>query len=507
MKANKRDVVGKTLFPAGLLLEGEPCLVVGGGKVAAAKIGNLLEAGARVTVLSPELGGETSRLHAEGRIGHLKKTFAPGDTEGYVLVYAATSEAEVNIAVVRECRAGGRLVCAVDGNWPEGSFVTPAVIRRGNITVSVSSGGRSCRRSKLVKANIARHLDTVETADLLVLGASHLELDLAKRELFHFDAGRTAAAERQLSRIWGIHEFFILTTCNRTELWAVAGPDPALRELLPKIMGMDALSETERYLKEGEAAFHHTSLLTAGLFSQTPGENHIVAQVKDALAAAAGSGAAGAIMQEWVSKVLHVSKHIRSVALPILKGFEIEDLVFDFAREALGELPEEVLVVGAGEIGRSVAAAAEKRGLSCLWCYHRNRPDPESLGLRRSRLVPFEDMEAAVAGARLSVFATSSRQPLLTADHAPLLGADAADGVCGTGRVILDLSLPRNVDPAIRDRAPGVVTADLDDLKHWYRRRLADMDTILSLSGDIVREHKEDYAKIIESFQGWNPGQ
>lgn len=506
MGSRKRRDFGKTIFPAGLLLEEAPCLVVGGGRVGAGKIRNLLDAGARVRVLSPQLGEEAARLVAEGRVEYLARTYSPGDTEGFSLVYAATSDGEVNVRILEECQAAGRLVCAVDRNWPQGSFVTPAVIRRGNITVSVSSGGRSCRKSKLVKANIARHLEALETADLLVFGASHLELDLDKRELFHLDDQGMEELERRLSRIWGIHEFLILATCNRTELWAVAVPDPAVHELLPGIMGMSSLREEERYLKTGFEAFHHASLLTAGLFSQTPGENHIVAQVKETLTAAHQSGSAGPIMQDWVSRVLHVSKHIRAESLPILRGFEIEDLVFDFSREALGELPQEILVVGTGAIGRAVVAAAEKRGLSCLWCYHRNPPDPEALGLKQTRLLPFSQMPQTAAEAPLSVFATASRQPLLGTEHA-LLFSNGDGGGCGTRGVILDLSMPRNVDPALKGFISGVITADLDDLKHWYRRQLADMDAIFELAGGIVGDHKEDYAKIIESFQGWNPGQ
>ena len=506
MASKKRDDFGKTIFPAGLLLEDSPCLVVGGGRVGAAKLLNLLEAGARVTVLCPELGEEAARLVGERKARHLRKVFAPGDTEGFSLVYAATSDREVNREILRECRAAGRLVCAVDGNWPEGSFVTPAVIRRGNITVSVSSGGRSCRRSKLVKENIARHLQALETADLLVFGVSHRELSLEKRESLHFDAQGTEAVERRLSRIWGIHEFLLLTTCNRTELWAVAGPDPAIRDLLPGILGMEGLSETEGYLKTGFPAFHHSALLSAGLFSQTPGENHIVAQIKDALAGAVRRGSAGPVMQDWVSRALHVSKHIRSASLPILKGFEIEDLVFDYAREALGGLPEEALVVGAGEIGRAVALAAEKRGLSCLWCYHRSPPDPQALGLRRTRLLPFSGMAGAAAAADLAVFATASREPILGEEHAALF-EKGGENACGVRGLILDLSLPRNVDPALKKLVPGLLTADLDDLKHWYRRRLADMDATLGLADAIVGEHEDDYVRIIESFQGGNPGQ
>ena len=497
---------GKVVFPAGLLLEDRDCLVVGGGRVAAAKIHNLLDAGARVTVLSPELGPDAAALSEGGRIRHIAARFSQGDTEGYALVYAATSDPDINREVVLECGRRDRLVCAVDSHWPEGSFVTPAVIRRGNITISVSTGGRSCRRSKLIKANLIRHLDLVEMADILIIGTSHQKLPLEKRELFHFGPERIADLERQLSRIWGVHEFFILTTCNRSELWAVTGADPGLEDLILKVLGLDRLSVRERYLKRGEDAFHHGALLAAGLYSQTPGESHIVAQVKERLAASLESGAAGVMIQEWVSKVLHVSKHIRQASLPILKEFEIEDLVFSYAEEVLGELPEEVLVVGTGAIGRGVVEAAGKRGISRVWCYHRNRPHFGGEASDRMRMVPFEELEEEAARARLLVFATASPHHILTPRHRDLLREGLSGEACGTARVILDLSLPRNVDPALKTLAPAVVTADLDDLKHWYRRRLADLDKIFSLSDEIVREHREDYAKIIESFQGWNEG-
>ncbi|WP_310551412.1 precorrin-2 dehydrogenase/sirohydrochlorin ferrochelatase family protein [Paenibacillus glufosinatiresistens] len=127
-------------LPIMLDCRGRRCLVVGGGAVAVRKIRSLLEAQALVTVVSPALAPGLEELAAAGAVDWRRRAFAPGDTAGAWLVFAATGDREVNAAAVREAKAAGIPVSAADD--PEaGDFISPAVVRRGRLTVAVSTSG------------------------------------------------------------------------------------------------------------------------------------------------------------------------------------------------------------------------------------------------------------------------------------------------------------------------------------------------------------------------------
>ena len=130
------------LYPAFIKLAGRQCVVVGGGKVAARKVGMLLNCGARVQVISPSVTEEIAALAAKRAVEWVKRGFKEGDTAGAFLVVSATDDRGVNAAVAKECAARNVLLNVVD--QPEFcSFYVPSVVRRGELTIAVSTGGKS----------------------------------------------------------------------------------------------------------------------------------------------------------------------------------------------------------------------------------------------------------------------------------------------------------------------------------------------------------------------------
>jgi len=127
-------------FPLLVLLEGRRCCVVGGGPVAERKVGSLLEAGARVRVVAPAVTPALAALAEAGRVELERRPYRPGDAEGALLVVAATDDAAVNRQVWEEAEGRGQLVNAVD-DPPHCNVFVPAVVRRGPLTLAVSTGG------------------------------------------------------------------------------------------------------------------------------------------------------------------------------------------------------------------------------------------------------------------------------------------------------------------------------------------------------------------------------
>ncbi|MDA8269649.1 MAG: bifunctional precorrin-2 dehydrogenase/sirohydrochlorin ferrochelatase [Actinomycetota bacterium] len=160
------------VFPVGLVVAGRPCLVVGGGRVAARKTGALLRCGAAVTLVAPEAHVALGLLSAAGDLPRREppaldvqlRPYRRGEAAGYRLVIAATGVAEVDQAVWDDAEAAGVWInCADDP--AHCSVVLPAVHRDGPVTVAVSTGGASPALASWVRTRVAAcvgpHLGTL----------------------------------------------------------------------------------------------------------------------------------------------------------------------------------------------------------------------------------------------------------------------------------------------------------------------------------------------------------
>ena len=487
-KRQMRDV-----FPACLLTGGRPCVVVGGGTVAARKVRSLLDAGAAVTVVSPALGSDLDSLAASSAVAHVPRAFEPHDIEGAFLVFAATDDRKVNRRVVACCHERGILCCSVDANWTMGDFVSPATLRDKGLVVAVSTGGRSCRRSRLLKESFARHLATVAAVDLVVVGTSHHHLAAGKREPHHLMGTRMQQAGDMLRRIWGMHEFFLLNTCNRIELVALAARDDSTERLMARVLGFDLLRKDEYYVKRGFDAFTHVAMVTAGMLSQTPGEHHIVAQVKEAVEAAVAAGWAGGTMQELLSSSLRVARDVRAATKPLLAEREIEDIAVEYMKAMRPRPATHVLVVGTGGIGTSVIQQCAALGFTCDWCCHRAKPaiDPSWKG--NVMLCAMADLPAKLRLADVVVCATASPGHVLRKEHVQCFNQHR-------DVLVIDLAMPRNVDPALDGTMTHVHVADLDELKRWSLKDAPDMVKATKLSRQAIEHQRSLYERLVEAF-------
>jgi len=131
-----------SLFPLFLKLEGRPVLVVGGGEIAEGKIASLLHTGASVHAVAPTATPAISAWAREARIQWHKRRFQADDVKDHDLVIAATSSADVNHQVYAEARRQ-RVLCNVVDDPPYCDFYFPAVVRRGDLQIAISTGGQS----------------------------------------------------------------------------------------------------------------------------------------------------------------------------------------------------------------------------------------------------------------------------------------------------------------------------------------------------------------------------
>jgi siroheme synthase-like protein len=146
--------VEETLYPVGLVVAGKRCVVVGGGSVAARKVAGLVAAGASVVVVAPEMCAE---IRAGAAIELIERGYRAGDLDGAWLAMAATDDPEVNRQVHTDGLAARVWVNAAD-DPPACSFTLPAVLRRGPVSVAVSTGGHSPALAGWLRDRIAEGL-------------------------------------------------------------------------------------------------------------------------------------------------------------------------------------------------------------------------------------------------------------------------------------------------------------------------------------------------------------
>jgi siroheme synthase-like protein len=178
-----------TLFPAFLKLQNRPVLVVGGGAIATSKIPSLLDAGARVTVVSPKLTPQLAeRVHSR-EITWLAKPFAPEDLDGKFLVIAATSLRSLNESVYREADARNIFCNAVD-DVDHCHFFYGAIVHRGDLQIAISTNGKSPALAQRLRKELEDQFGPEYAAWLDWLGAA--------RELLRAQCTDPEATKRQL---------------------------------------------------------------------------------------------------------------------------------------------------------------------------------------------------------------------------------------------------------------------------------------------------------------------
>ena len=176
------------LYPINLHLTGCPVLVVGGGQVAERKINTLVAAQAAVTIISPELTPGLQVLAKNGALRWRQRIYESGDIETFSLVFCATNRREVNQTVAREARERGKLVNVADGP-EEGNFSLPALVRRGDLLLTVSTGGQSPALVRKLRRELEARYGPEYEELLLLLGRIREEMKeyfatSSERELF-----------------------------------------------------------------------------------------------------------------------------------------------------------------------------------------------------------------------------------------------------------------------------------------------------------------------------------
>jgi glutamyl-tRNA reductase len=296
--------------------------------------------------------------------------------------------------------------------------------------------------------------------NLLLVGTSHRLAPVEIRERVAVDPDGAAELGSKLA---DGGEAVCLSTCNRTEVYvAVEEPveaDRRVTETLSELAGVDR-TELEPYLYrlEHEAAAVHLFRVAAGLDSLVPGEGEILGQVKTAFE----RGSAGPLLDRLFSHALHAGKRVRTDTAIAESPGTTSSAAAALAAQVFGDLDgSRIAIVGAGKIGTLAAKRLLKRGAELTFVANRTTARGQQLaGELGGVALPLERIAEALETADILVSSTSSPELVLRADDV----RRALAARRGRPLLLIDLAVPRDLDPAINQLADCYLY-DIDDLE------------------------------------------
>jgi glutamyl-tRNA reductase len=288
-----------------------------------------------------------------------------------------------------------------------------------------------------------------------VVGVSHHTVPVDERERFAFSRAETLAL-LESQRLAG-RSALLLSTCNRCELyWSGDGDGEAWFRDRAQSRGVAPPTSLDRY--DGIAAIRHLFTVTAGLDSQILGETEILGQVRRAYDAARAAGTTTRDMDSILSAALSAGRRVRRETLLGRHPASVSSAAVDLMMERWGVISGRVVVVlGAGEAAEGVLRALQERGASNVRLLSRHPERARVLAQAWGADVGgWDELQPRLENADLLLVATSSSRPVVTAAQ---LGAGREREL-----FVIDLAVPRNVEPGARD-IPGIQLFDLDDLQ------------------------------------------
>jgi glutamyl-tRNA reductase len=324
---------------------------------------------------------------------------------------------------------------------------------------------------------------------LFLLGASHHTAPLAVREKLALDDARAAALAARLRALPGVQEFTLLNTCNRVEIYGVTRqPDTltALRAALAETTGCaPADLEGVLCLRQNHEAIAHLFAVAAGLDSQVVGETEILGQVKAAYDGALARQWTGPVLNRVFQKTFQAAKHIRTHTAIGAGQISIATVAVDLAGRIFGELgTSKVLVVGAGDIGLKTAQAFQSRGAASITVASRTLSNAEAAATQAGGwAASLAELPELLAAADIVASSTAAPGFVLTAD----LVAVAMKRRAARPLFLIDLALPRDIDPAAAKQA-NVFLYNLDDLAAIAEENLAQREAEAAKGHAMVAE-------------------
>jgi glutamyl-tRNA reductase len=323
---------------------------------------------------------------------------------------------------------------------------------------------------------------------VIVVGVNHRTVPLELLERLSVSAERLPKALHDLVSRTDVAEAVLLSTCNRTEIYVQAekfhGAVADVRNFLCQLafLAPEELSD-HLYTFHDAAAVAHLFTVAAGLDSAVLGESEILGQVRSAWEIATAEDAAGPALHLLFRHAVEVGKRVRTETAIGRSSTSVSSAAVALAAQRLGGLDgRRVLVLGAGEMGEGMVASLMSAGVTDVLVANRTRARADALAAKvGGRAVALDDLAAMLTEVDVLLTSTGASDALVEA--ASLEAVMTARG--GRPLVIVDVAVPRDVDPSAGDIA-GVELLDMDDLRAFAEAGLSDRRREVGKVRDVI---------------------
>ncbi len=322
-----------------------------------------------------------------------------------------------------------------------------------------------------------------------VIGINYKKTDTCVRGLFAINPDQYDYL-LSIAPDFGLKELFILSTCNRTEIYGVADQPSQLIELLCHVTTGDAaMFTTYAYQKSGKAAIAHLFHVAAGLDSQILGDFEILGQIKTAVKQSKSKGFIGSFMERLLNNVMQSSKAVKTRTELSSGTVSVSFAAIQYIKEQIQDIKDKkIALVGTGKIGRTTCRNLihylDTRNITLI-----NRTEETAIALAEELGVasaPIESLPIVTADSDIIIISTNAPEPVVLRKH-----------VMNKGRkLIIDLSVPCNVAGDVCE-LPEITALNVDALSRikdeTLDKRRAEVPKVL----EIIAEH-------IAEFEAWH---
>lgn len=319
------------------------------------------------------------------------------------------------------------------------------------------------------------------------IGISHWKSEVSIRELFYLDKHRKELLEFHTKDIPG--GILMLDTCNRTELYAFCDPDVLISALCKSTNTDREFFEKHGYIHIQEDAYNHLYEVGTGLDSQVLGDVQIIQQVKIAYKLAKKKGLSGEFHQ-LIQSVFRAHKRSRTETNfgkgTASVGFAATQLALEHFKD-LSQI--RILLIGAGKMGKVSAKNLISNGAGHISVVNRTIDRAKQLASSFDiKAHAFSELDEEIKKADLVITATGAKNPILHVEH--FEGVDHH-------QLILDLSVPRNVDPKVAE-LDKISLIDMDSIHEANEKAIKQREKAIPKIKTIIEEEKNDFIKHVK---------
>ncbi len=321
---------------------------------------------------------------------------------------------------------------------------------------------------------------------LFAVGLSHKTAPVELREQLAVDQAELADRARKLKSHGELDEIVLLSTCNRVELYGTTQRSSSDIKPLFQFLSSEARElDSHIYLHEDVDAARHLFRVTAGLDSMVLGETEITGQIKNAYELARGAGLTGRVLNRLFQKAFQATKEIRTRTGIGRGAVSIKSVAVELVGKVADLARQSIMVIGAGQMAECCVRLLARKGARSILVSSRSFDRAFDLAIRcGGQAICYGDCLFGMRDVDVVITATTSMEPLLTrGDAENLMRARRNQPL-----FLIDLSVPRNIDPAVGG-LENVSLHNIDDLEKIAQQGVHTRKRALAACSEIIEAH------------------